>query len=74
MARSKGVTLRGPAAGAFVNAMMGKQAESDDDKALRVATFVHLNMKDQPQAAVALIKALAKDGLDAASKLCTRDP
>lgn len=72
MAKGRGVTLKGAAAGAFIAAMRGDAAETVDDKALRVATFIHMEMKDRPQVAASLVKLVAEKGLDAAAKACTR--
>lgn len=44
MARSKGVTLKGAAAGAFIEALSGKVPATVEDHYLRVATFVHMSM------------------------------
>jgi hypothetical protein len=73
MGGRRGVTLHGGAAGAFIGAQAGHIPVDDDERALRIATIVHMNMgrgADQ-RVAVALIKAVAKDGLEAAAKICT---
>lgn len=62
MGRSRGVTLKGASAGAFVDAMRGKRAETDDERATRIATFVHMEMKDRPNVAAALVKLVAEKG------------
>lgn len=64
---SRGITLRGDAARAFVEGMTGVLPTTDDDRAMRIATFIHLNMSrggDQTKA-IALIKLVARDGLEA---------
>jgi len=63
--------LKGAAAGAFVDAMMGKKAETDDQKAMRVATFIRMELDQRPEVATALVKLVAEEGLDAAAKTCT---
>ena len=70
----KTFTLKGAACAAFMNAQRGVDAETDDDKAMRIATFVHLNMQVRPGAAAGLIKLAASEGLDAAAKICTSEP
>ena len=45
MGRSRGITLKGAAAGAFIRAQMGLTPEGDSERALRVATLVHMHMK-----------------------------
>ena len=75
MARSRGISLHGAAAGAFINAQRGQIAENDDERAMRIATLVHMYMSgksgDDSPTAVALIKLVATDGLEAAAKVCT---
>jgi len=71
MAKKKTFTLRGPAAGAFVEAQQGIEAKTDDERALRIATLIHLNMQTSPETAIALIKCVASKGLEAAAKICT---
>ncbi len=69
----KSFTVYGEAAGELLRAQSGAEARTDDERALRVATLVHMNMgrgADQ-RVAMALIKAVANDGLDAAAKVCT---
>jgi hypothetical protein len=69
----KSVTLYGEAVGEFIRAQRGSPAHTEDEQALRIATLVHMNMgrgADQ-RAAVALIKAVARDGLEAAATICT---
>ena len=39
MGRSRGITLKGAAAGAFIRAQMGLTPEGDSERALRVATI-----------------------------------
>ena len=73
--RSKGISLRGAAAGAFIRAQKGTKPENDDERALRVATVVHMRMSgktgDDSKIAIALIKQVAEEGLEAAAKTCT---
>ena len=65
MGRGKTVTLKGAAAGAYIAAMMGKKAETDEDKYMRVATFIHMNMASkQEQKAVMILRYLQKNGLN----------
>lgn len=65
MARGRGITLKGAAAGAFINSMMGKEPKTDDDKHLRIATFVHMEMKvGNEEKAKLIIKSVAERGLD----------
>jgi hypothetical protein len=63
----KTVSLRGPAAGAFVRALQGAAPLDDDERALRVAAAVHMYMKldtkEGTQKAVDIIKRVAKGGL-----------
>lgn len=69
--RFKTFTFKGAAAGAYMAAQSGAPALTDDERALRVATIVHLYMQTDPKTAVALIKQVAKDGLAVAAKTCT---
>lgn len=66
---NKGITLKGDAAGAFINAMMGKQPQTDEDKHFRIATFVHMEMASKTKAgydkAKLIIKSLCERGIDA---------
>jgi len=72
MPRKKTFTLHGPAAGEYIRAQAGAVAKTNDECALRVATFVHLYMGgSDPSVAVALVKAVAEKGLEAAAKICT---
>lgn len=63
----KTVSLRGPAAGAFVRALSGAVSLDDDERALRVAAAVHMYMKlstkEGTAKAVDIIKRVAKGGL-----------
>ena len=66
-------TVYGDACGELLRAQAGALARTDDERALRIATLVHMNMgkgADQRRA-VALIKAVASDGLEAAALICT---
>jgi hypothetical protein len=66
-------TVYGEAAGELIRAQHGAPARTDDERALRIATLVYTNMgrgADQ-RLAVALIKAVARDGLEAAATICT---
>jgi hypothetical protein len=66
------VTLRGEAAGEFIRAQTGRVPQDDDERALRIATLVHMNMvSENTRTAIALIKAVARDGLEAAAAICT---
>lgn len=68
MSRGRGITLKGAAAGAFINAMRGKAPKTDDDKHARIATFVHMEMSTKTEAgmdkAKLIIKALCEHGID----------
>lgn len=72
---SRGITLRGAAAGAFVEAMMGKRPRSDDDKYMRIATFIHMGMKrnnkDGEDKARRIVECLTKEGLDKTLEIIT---
>lgn len=57
MSRSRTVSFKGAAAGAFVNALMGKPPADDDEKLERVATFVFGHVKEGLDAAC---KAVSK--------------
>ncbi len=66
-------TVYGEAAGELICAKEGKPARTDDERALRIATFIYMNMgrgADQ-HVAIALVKAVAKDGLEEAATICT---
>lgn len=71
--KGRGFKLYGPAAGAFLFAQAGEPAQTDDERALRVATLVAVNMgKDaDTSVAVRLIKLVAEKGLVAAAAECT---
>jgi hypothetical protein len=65
MGRGRTVTLKGAAAGAFVEAMRGKKPASEEDKYLRLATFIHMNMSTkQEEKAILILKSLKENGLD----------
>jgi len=73
MAKRDGFTVYGDAAGELIRAQAGKPAKTDDERALRIAALVHMHMgrgADQGLA-IALIKAVARDGLEAAAMVCT---
>ena len=63
----KTISLKGAAAGAFVRMARGAEPESDDERALRVATavcmYMGLNTKEGTEKALDLIKRVAKAGL-----------
>jgi len=71
MSKRKTFTLKGPAAGSYVEAQAGVLPATEDERALRVATIVHLEMQTSPETAVALVKLVAREGLEAAAKICT---
>ena len=73
MANGKSISLKGAAAGAFFNALAGRPAISPDEQALRIATIVSIEMSKagDSRKAVALIKMVAAEGLEAAAKVCT---
>ena len=62
------VTLKGGAAGAFVRALQGKPAVTEDDKHERIVAFViangKLGTKAGMQVAKLCIKSVAENGLD----------
>jgi hypothetical protein len=64
----RGITLKGAAAGAFVEAMAGRRPRTEEDKHTRIATFVHLEMKLGTRAgeerARAIVRFLAEHGVD----------
>jgi hypothetical protein len=69
----KTITLKGAAAGEYIRAQAGVTPQTDDERALRVATLVQMYMSTEPKVAVALVKAVARDGLEAAAKICTAE-
>lgn len=75
MARARTVSVWGPAAGALIRAKSGEPADNDDERALRVATLVHMNMGRgaDTSVAVGLIKAVARDGLAKVAETCTAE-
>lgn len=62
------ISLRGAAAAAFIEGSMGKKPKTDDDKHMRIATYVHMEMarknKDGEARAKLIIKCLSKEGID----------
>lgn len=59
MSKSKTVSLKGAAAGAFINMAMQKPSASEDETLERVATLVYMHMKDNDMAeAVKVLKNL----------------
>lgn len=73
MGRRGTVTLKGAAAGAYIEAMMGKKPEEKKDKYMRLATFIHMNMSSkQEDKAVLILKSLEENGLDETVALLTR--
>lgn len=73
MPKRGGFTVYGEAAGQLLLAKEGKPARTDHDRALRIATFVSMNMGAgcNQEVAVSLIQAVAKDGLRVVADLCT---
>lgn len=65
---SRGITLKGAAAGAFVESILGKKPKTDDDKHMRIATFIHMEMKHGTKESEAkarlIVKSLVERGLD----------
>lgn len=65
---TRGITLKGAAAGAFINTLLGKQPKDDTDKYMRIATLVHMEMAQKNKAAESrarlIIKSLCERGLD----------
>lgn len=65
MARSKTITLKGAAAGAYIHMMRGDKPKSQEDGLLRVATLVHMHMKrEDTERAVLVLKRLTEVGLE----------
>jgi pentatricopeptide repeat protein len=63
MAKSRTVSLKGPAAAAFVGMLAGKPAETEDEVLTRAATLVHMYVKtNQMSKAVAILKDLQATG------------
>ena len=64
----RGVTLKGAAAAAFINGQMGKAPETDDEKYMRIATYVHMEMasktKEWEKKAKRIVECLTKEGID----------
>lgn len=59
MGRGKSVTLKGAAAGAFVEMLTGRAPKTEEDEFLRYATMVHMEMKvGNTDNAVKLLKEL----------------
>ena len=57
---SRGITLKGNAAQAFVEMAMGKAPKTEDDEFLRIATLIHMEMKiGKTERAVAILKRFA---------------
>lgn len=67
------MTLEGPAAAELLRAQAGHIPLNDAERALRIATVVHMYMHqpEQMRLAVALIKCVARDGLQRAAEVCT---
>jgi hypothetical protein len=68
---SRGVTLKGDAAKAFVEGMFGKKPKTDDDAYMRIATYVHMEMSRKGKESIQghlkarlIIKCLSKEGID----------
>lgn len=65
---SRGITLKGDAAKAWIEGAMGKKPKTDDDKYMRIATYVHAEMamktKKGNDRAKLIIKCLATEGID----------
>lgn len=73
MARGRTVTLKGAAAGAFIEAMNGRKPKTEDDKHLRVATFIQMSMAGgDTDRAKLIVKHLVEHGLDKTAELFTR--
>ena len=71
MSKRKTFTLLGEAAGEYVRAQAGSLPQTDDERAARIATVVSLYANSDLKTAAALIKCVAKDGLEVAAKVCT---
>jgi hypothetical protein len=72
MGRNKTITLRGPAAWAFVMSKSGSKPKTEQDSLERIATFVHMNVQsgDMPKATL-ILKALVADGIEATAGYLT---
>ena len=71
----KTVTLKGPAAGAFMRAKMGERATTDDERALRVATMIYAEMQSGAagvERAKMMIALVARDGLEKVADALTQ--
>ena len=71
MPKARKFSVHGPAAGEYVCAQEGVVPQTDDERALRIATLVHVTMQTRPESAAALVKLVAREGLAAAAKVCT---
>jgi len=70
--KKRGFALYGAACGSYVDAQAGIVPKDDDGRALRIATLVHVVMQTRHEdQAVALIKEVAKRGLEKAAAVCT---
>jgi len=69
----KSMTLHGPAFVALLRAQEGLPALDDAERALRIATVVHMHMlkPEDMRLAVAIIQCVARDGLARAADVCT---
>lgn len=65
---SRGISLRGAAAGAFVEMLTGRSPKTEDDKQIRIATAIHFAMKKNTKIgedqARAIVSVLAREGID----------
>lgn len=70
---SRGITLKGAAAKAFIEGSMGLKPKTDDDKHMRIATYVHMEMATKTRTgerkAALIVKCIAEEGLDKALDL-----
>jgi hypothetical protein len=63
MARGKSITLKGPAAQAFVESMKGVEPKNEDDALKRIATRVHMEMSaGNMKGAVEVLRVLTQSG------------
>ncbi len=63
MAKGKIISLKGPAAQAFVEMLVGEPAKTEDDVLVRAATLIHMYVKTgQMPKAVAILKEVRDTG------------
>ena len=74
-ARTRSVSLRGPACAAFIEAQTGRLPETQEDASNRLSTFIHLSMhKGDLAAAAAILRSVERDGVMETAKRMTCNP